>query len=242
MEIQPIGTIQSCFREKFGTPRQPHLAPHTRALLRLDARQAPMECLDGLDQFSHLWLIFGFHLNTNRRQLTKVRPPRLGGERRLGSLATRTPHRPNPLGLSVVRLLSIRHNELSLAEVDLVDGTPIFDIKPYVRSSDCRPQANCGWLENHEFPRLQVQFSPQALLDLEQHQQTGHLPDRFRELVCEVLSQDPRPAHYKAENHSNPQILSTHGVRLYNYNVRFRVEKSLAQVLSVVDETQTPHS
>ncbi|RYZ79837.1 MAG: tRNA (N6-threonylcarbamoyladenosine(37)-N6)-methyltransferase TrmO, partial [Proteobacteria bacterium] len=130
MQLTPIGTLESCYRDKFGTPRQPGLSPEAWSKLKIRADLQPAQALEGLEKFSHVWLIFEFHQNKTARYHAKVHPPRLGGES-MGVFATRSPHRPNPLGLSLVKLVKIEGDCLFFAGADLVDGTPIFDIKPY---------------------------------------------------------------------------------------------------------------
>eukprot|EP00050_Salpingoeca_kvevrii_P012883 m.25426 g.25426 ORF g.25426 m.25426 type:complete len:319 (-) comp4430_c0_seq1:2782-3738(-) len=175
----PVGYARTCFPERRGTPRQGVLAPATRATVAL-SKHVPFVMLDGLEQFSHVWLIFIFHENTNlssrkaaqvrgRSVKAKVAPPQLGG-RRVGLFSTRTPHRPNPVGLSVVRIeaIDLERGELLVSGVDLVDGTPILDIKPYIEPYDSLPDARVPqWIAQPSVPPKPVHFADAARATLE---------------------------------------------------------------------------
>lgn len=214
----PIGIVRSPFREKFGIPRQPGLAPHaiSRLVLRPDCGLAA--CIEGLEGFSHLWLVFVFHGTAAQGWRPTVRPPRLGGNKRQGVFATRSTFRPNPLGLSVVELVGIvegpEGKELLLRGADLLDGTPILDIKPYVPYADAVPDARAGFAP--EAPtRLSVTWSALALAQAQQLKVDADL----RALIEEVLAQDPRPA-YAEGSHDQAR---EYGVWLAHVNVRFCV-------------------
>jgi tRNA (adenine37-N6)-methyltransferase len=161
VKVQPIGILRSCFREKFGTPRQPHLAPGSTAQLTVQPEFLPEHSLDGLEGFSHVWLLAWFHLNTNKGFRPKIHPPRLGGKT-IGIFASRTPHRPSPIALSLARLIKIEGPTLHLAGIDLVDGTPIIDVKPYVPDSDRPRKASRGWTQKLKKRPFGVSFSPEA--------------------------------------------------------------------------------
>lgn len=219
-----IGTLHSPFREKFGIPRQPGLAPHAISRLALLPEYASAECLEGLAGFSHLWLTFVFHATADQGWQPSVRPPRLGGNERRGVFATRSMFRPNPLGLSVVELVEIvdglHGKELLLRGADLLDGTPVLDIKPYVPYADSLPAAHAGFASQAP-ALLPVHWSEQALaaaLSL-------GLSADLRALIDEVLAQDPRPA-YRAAQHDTHD----YGVWLANVNVRFIIDKHGVQV------------
>lgn len=188
--LTPIGIVHSCFKEKFGVPRQPALAPSAQACLELLPPWNNLDALAGLEQVSHLWLQFIFHLSPAPSS-PKVRPPRLGGNQRIGVFASRSPVRPNNLGLSVVRLERIEAQGqrllLWLSGVDLVDGTPVLDIKPYLPYVDAVPDAR-NQLAPAAPPRLPVVFADGL-----------SLPAELRRLVEEVLSQDPRPAYQQPD-------------------------------------------
>lgn len=222
IQFSPIGVIRSCFDERFGVPRQPGLAPDASAELILLPPYDQPDSLRGLETCSHVWLLFLFHANAVREWSPTVRPPRLGGNRRIGVFASRSPFRPNPIGLSVVELAGLidRQGEhgLLLRNHDLVDGTPVLDIKPYIPYSDALPQARppAGFEEPPE--RLSVRFSEQAELDL------STAPAGLRQLVEQVLAQDPRPAY------RGGQEGRLHGVSLAGRNVRWLVRDGVVWV------------
>lgn len=210
-QLTPIGIVHSCFKEKFGVPRQPALAPSAQACLELLPPWNSPDAVAGLDQASHLWLQFIFHLSPAPRS-PKVRPPRLGGNQRIGVFASRSPVRPNGLGLSVVRLQRIEQQGqrllLWLSGVDLVDGTPVLDIKPYLPYVDAVPDAH-NELAPEAPPRLPVVFAPGLSLSAE-----------LRALVQEVLSQDPRPAYQQ------PDPARTYGMLLLDGNLQWRYQRA----------------
>ena len=183
-QLQAIGVLESCFKEKFGTPRQPHLVPGSTARLRVYPRYNPEHSLAGLGEFSHVWLISWFHLNTNKTFHPKIHPPRLKGGK-IGVFASRSPHRPNPLGLSLARLEKVEGDTLYLSGIDLIHGTPILDIKPYLAFSDAAQAPVDGWVPDNAFPELAVVLSPRALKDTE-----GDAP--LRALIAGALRHDPR--------------------------------------------------
>ena len=185
MQIRPIGHIESPYRQKFATPRQPGLVPAARAVLRLDPKLEPEHALRGLEEFSHVWLIFWFHLNTNKLYHPVVHPPRLRG-RTIGVFASRAPHRPNPIGLTAAKLEGVEKDGVLLSGVDLIDGTPILDLKPYVPQYDALPHAHSGWIARKEFSTLDVVFE----LDLE---------PELREVIAQTLSSDPRNPRDRAQ-------------------------------------------
>jgi tRNA-Thr(GGU) m(6)t(6)A37 methyltransferase TsaA len=219
--IEPIGIITTCFPEKFGIPRQPLLAPSAKGVLVLHAPYNHPDCVVGLEKVSHLWLSFIFHKHVDKGWKPKVRPPRLGGNEKMGVFATRSSFRPNHLGLSVVKLdeIVIENQEvcLHLSGIDLVDGTPIVDIKPYV------PYADSVMTAHNDFagqapPLMQVNFSEQARLFCQRYALEKSRP--IQPLVVEVLQQDPKPA-YHATNQSINNIDREYGVALWNCNVRW---------------------
>lgn len=224
-----IGTLHSPFREKFGIPRQPGLAAHALSRLVLLPEYANAECVEGLSGFSHIWLVFLFHATMEQGWQASVRPPRLGGNEHRGIFATRTMFRPNPVGLSAVELVSIQQGEcgteLLLRGADLLDGTPILDIKPYLPYADSITSAKGGYAVDAPllFP---VQWSVQALADIDA---LSILAD-MRLLIDEVLAQDPRPA-YRAQQEDTHE----YGVWLTNMNVRFLVARKVVHVLSVTE-------
>lgn len=189
MELTPIAHIRSDFSEKFGIPRQSGLVEELSATVVFEPEYRDISALQGLDGFSHLWLIWEF--SKVRGWSLTVRPPRLGGNRRMGVFATRSPFRPNPLGLSCVRLREIRRDRalgpvLIVAGADLLDGTPIYDVKPYLPYADCRPDAVGGFAARPKEADLTVECPP-ALLD--------RVPADKRSALLAVLAQDPRPQY-----------------------------------------------
>ncbi|MEQ6884369.1 tRNA (N6-threonylcarbamoyladenosine(37)-N6)-methyltransferase TrmO [Salicola sp. Rm-C-2C1-2] len=197
--ITPIGTVHSCFPDKFGVPRQPSLCPHARGDVVLHPPWNNEEAFRGLENFSHIWITFLFHqIPAAHRPSTLVRPPRLGGNTRVGVFASRSPFRPNRLGLSLVRNQGlIQHNEdlrLAISEIDLVNDTPVLDIKPFLPWCDAPQSATAAWASEPPRPALGVRFSCEAEQQLQQFQ--GEHPE-LRELIREVLSQDPRPAYHQ---------------------------------------------
>lgn len=225
----PIGYLATPFPDRFGIPRQPRLAPHARGQLRLLPPYDRREAVRGLEDFSHVWLSFVFHRNGGEWGPT-VRPPRLGGNRRVGVFASRSPFRPNPLGLSLVELLAIDTSVgvvLTFGGVDLLDGTPVLDIKPYLPFVESEPAARGGFVEGPP-PQLAVDFSTQAVAQLACHERRW--PD-LAALLHEVLAQDPRPAY--ADDR-----LRRYGFRLYDLEIKWRcsgtraVVEEIAPVLS----------
>ena len=189
MELTPIAHIRSDFSEKFGIPRQSGLVEELSATVVFEPEYRDISALQGLDGFSHLWLIWEF--SKVRGWSPTVRPPRLGGNRRMGVFATRSPFRPNPLGLSCVRLREIRRDRalgpvLTVGGADLLDGTPIYDVKPYLPYADCRPDAVGGFAARPKEADLTVECPP-ALLD--------RVPADKRAALLAVLAQDPRPQY-----------------------------------------------
>ncbi len=181
--LRPLGFIQTPFQQKFGTPRQNGLVTRSRGFLTLDPELCPPGCLDDLEGFSHIWLIFGFHKNRPANTNGKVHPPRLNGNK-VGLFASRTPHRPNPVGMSLVKLENVdtERLELQVSGLDLVDGTPVFDIKPYIQAYDAVGDNKEGWVHETDDPQLQVFWeSSQQGLTEEQIQ-----------LIEEVLQRDLR--------------------------------------------------
>lgn len=224
LTMTPIGVIESDYPDKFGIPRQPGLAPAARTHLVLTPPYDDPLAVRGLEAFSHLWLTFVFHLSPERTGpegwTPLVRPPRLGGNAKVGVFASRSTHRPNRLGLSLVELREIdtrRGVRLVLRGADLVDGTPVLDIKPYLPWAEAHPEARAGFAP--EAPtRLPIAFSPAAEAALAERTDSESL----RELITQVLSQDPRPAYHQRT--LGDAEARRYGVRLRDLDVRFRAE------------------
>ena len=222
LTIRPIARIRSDFLEKFTIPRQSGLVRSLRAEVVFEQEYRDMSAVRGLEEFSHLWLIWGFSAVKETRWSPTVRPPRLGGNRRMGVFATRSPFRPNRLGLSCLELLEVRQDQLlgpvlTVGGGDLLDGTPIYDIKPYLPYADCRPEALGGFASCPQGPALQVDI-PQKLLE--------RVPPEKREALLGVLAQDPRPSYQ-----SDPERI--YGAAFGGLEGRFRVSGEGLTVLEV---------
>lgn len=227
--MRPIARIRSDFPTKFGVPRQAGLVAELQATVVFEEEFRDPEALRGIEGFSHLWLIWEFSQTRRERWSPTVRPPRLGGNTRLGVFATRSPFRPNPIGLSCVRLERVeRHPKwgtvLRVSGADLVDGTPILDVKPYVPYADCRPDASEGFTAAGQDYLLDVDFPPPLL---------ERVPEDKREALRGVLAQDPRPSYQRDESR-------VYGFAFGGLEVRFTVEGTTLRVREVVPD-RTKH-
>jgi tRNA-Thr(GGU) m(6)t(6)A37 methyltransferase TsaA len=227
MELQRIGRIESCFGGKFGTPRQPGLCPSAWGRLVLEGDFRCAEALRGIEGFSHVWLIFGFHETVGKGWHPTVRPPRLGGNERVGVFASRSTFRPNGLGLSLVRLEGIEEGKggspaLLLGGLDLIDGTPVYDIKPYLPYAEAVGDAVGGYAA--EAPgRLVVEVGEGARGAFE------GLPERAQRVILEALALDPRPAAGAGAGDEE----RVYGADLCGRNVRFLVRGGICEVVGV---------
>ncbi|WP_020678247.1 tRNA (N6-threonylcarbamoyladenosine(37)-N6)-methyltransferase TrmO [Geopsychrobacter electrodiphilus] len=228
INLKPIGVIHSPYKEKFAVPRQAGLAPSVEAELELLSPYNQEEFFHGLEDFSHIWLIFLFHQNLGRNWHPTVRPPRLGGNKRVGVFASRSPFRPNPIGLSAVELIEIFHKNsglvLRLRGADLVDGTPIIDIKPYLPYSDALSDAK-GAFAKTEPVLINVKFSPEAEIELQRLRPTH---PQLRKTIIEMLAQDPRPA-YRGKGIDT----RSYGVRIYDLNLNWKMDGETALVSAI---------
>lgn len=225
--LEAIGRIESDYPDKFGIPRQPGLAPAARAELVLEGAYADPLAVRGLDAFSHLWLTFVFH-QSPARWAPLVRPPRLGGNAKVGVFASRSTHRPNRLGLSLVELVGIDTRDgvrLRLVGCDLVSGTPVLDIKPYLPWAEARPEARAGFAPEAP-PRVAVGFEAAARAALARRADG----DELSALICQVLAQDPRPAYHRDKGAAE----RLYGVRLRDIDVRFRAADDGFRVVEIV--------
>ncbi len=229
-EFEPIGVIETPFKERFGTPRQPSLVPSSWGILRLRAGLNLFGSLEGLEGFSHAWLVFVFHENQNKMVRAKIHPPRLEGAK-IGLFATRTPHRPNPIGLSAVKIEKVEAGTIYFSGVDLIDGTPILDLKPYLPSSDCLPQATAGWTTSRPERRVTVVFSTNALKDL--RERVAQRAERFQSAIKELLELDPRPVFYRGTIAEPNPYTDIYGFRFDDLNVVYRMSESTAEVLEI---------
>ncbi len=224
-EIKIIARVHSDFPEKFGIPRQSGLVRSLKSTVVFEPEYRSPDALRGLEGFSHLWLVWEFSEARRKDWSPTVRPPRLGGNKRLGVFATRSPFRPNPIGLSAVRLEGVEQHPalgpvLHIAGGDLMDGTPIYDIKPYLPYADCIPQAVGGFADAPPEKRLEVRMDPRQLTAV---------PEDRRQALLEVLACDPRPSYQE-----DPERI--YGMAFAGVNVRFRVEGEVLTVLAVEKE------
>jgi tRNA-Thr(GGU) m(6)t(6)A37 methyltransferase TsaA len=233
--FQQIGHVESCFKERFGTPRQPGIVPLARAQLVI--QKEFMGALEGLESFSHLWVIFVFHQNTNKTVKLKIHPPRLKGEK-IGVFASRSPHRPNPIGLSVVRVLNIEGNIVTVGGVDFIEGTPILDLKPYLVSFDSVSEASQGWLGAKPLEKMPVAFSEESLLKIKSYSQKSkyHSENELKELIKQTLELDPRPNFYKGSPENPDPYMDQYGFCLEDFNVVFKMKDGVAHVIDLIED------
>ena len=226
ISLKPIAIIHSPYKEKFAVPRQPGLVPSAHALLEILPPYNDINAFTGFENFSHLWLMFIFHKNKQSSgwQPT-VRPPRLGGNKRLGVFATRSPNRPNPIGLSLVEFHGVIQKKgklfLQLNNIDLVDGTPIVDIKPYIPYADSKPDATAGFAQTIPEILMEVCFSEVALEKIADNV-------TLKTLIEQVLKQDPRPAYKKGKADSK-----TYAMHLLEFNILWQVKGNTITVEKV---------
>ncbi|MBV4501210.1 tRNA (N6-threonylcarbamoyladenosine(37)-N6)-methyltransferase TrmO [Pseudomonas shirazensis] len=223
--VAPVGIVRSCFKEKFAIPRQPHLAPAARGVLELLPPFDQGDAVAGLEQVSHVWLLFLFHQALEDKPRLKVRPPRLGGNKSMGVFATRATHRPNGIGQSVVRLEGVEPGRLLLSGIDLLDGTPVLDIKPYVPYADCVSDA-INLMASAAPAPISVAWADAALLQAREH--ALRLGEPLVELIEQCLAQDPRPAYQV------PPPERVYGVKFWDVQVRWHYPQlDRIQVLEV---------
>lgn len=225
-EIKVIARIHTDLTSKFGIPRQSGLVEELEGIIVFEPEYRAAEALRGIEEWSHLWLIWQFSENIGEWSPT-VRPPRLGGNERVGVFATRSPFRPNSMGLSCVRLLGAEHTHdrgtvLRVAGADLMDGTPIFDIKPYLPLADCKPEASGGFTDTRQKRRAEAEI-PDELADI--------LPAEKLAALRALLSEDPRPAYQ-----DDPERI--YGFPYAGYEVRFRVEDGKAKVVDITPDKE----
>lgn len=225
MEIRPIAIIKTDFEDKFGIPRQSGRVPQLMGRVVFLPEYRNPDVLRGIEGFSHLWLIFDFSKAHRTEWSATVRPPRLGGNQRIGVFASRSPFRPNPLGLSAVKLVRVEQTETSLelivTGVDLLNDTPIYDIKPYIPYADCHTDATDGYTAETKEYRLEVNF-PEKLL--------SQIPEEKRDAVIGCLAEDPRPSYQE-----DPERI--YKMRFSNFDIHFQVD---GNQLTVVNIQTTP--
>ncbi len=218
--IKPIAYIKTDFKEKFGIPRQSGKAKSSMGRIVFYPEFRNPDALKEIDGFSHLWLIFDFSLSHTEKWQPMVRPPRLGGNKKVGVFASRSPFRPNSLGLSSVKLEKIEKTangiQLIVSGVDLLDNTPIFDIKPYLTFTDCHPKAKCGYAEKEKSHKLKV-LIPKELKSL--------LSNEKLKTLTEILKEDPRPSYQEDGK--------IYGLKFYDFNVKFLVKNNVVTVIKI---------
>lgn len=221
MEIKPIAYIKTDFKEKFGIPRQSGLIENITGEIIFEKEYRHPDALRGIEDYSHLWLIFDFSENHRDEFSPTVRPPRLGGNTRIGVFATRSPFRPNNLGLSCVKFEGIKHDEklgniLVVSGVDLLDNTPIYDIKPYIPYCDCKPQAKGSFGEALKNENIEVIYEDNVFLNVD---------EKTKNSIVEIIKQNPKPA-YKSDEKEYKFLFSS-------YEICFVVTENKAKILNI---------
>ncbi len=227
--FEPIGHIHSCFKEKFGIPRQPGLVREATAILEMAPEYGKIEAFRGLTNFSHIWLLFVFHGTLGQGWKPTVRPPRLGGNVRVGVFASRSPFRPNAIGQSVLELIEVQsvkgRIQLLLGGIDLLDGTPVLDIKPYLPYVDAISEAENGYAPSRPEIRWPVYFTSESEQSCRQAELDLH--PGLKALIADLLSLDPRPRY---RDNKKPQ---NYGMRLWDLNIKFRFRDGKIEVTSI---------
>lgn len=223
MEIHPIGYFHSPLKSKFGIPRQSGLVSELTGKIILEPPYRQAEAVRGLEDFDYLWLVWEFSANRHAADSLTVRPPRLGGNRRMGVFATRSPFRPNPLGLSCVRIDRVEYDAhlgpvIHVKGADLMDGTPIYDIKPYVAYADAHPEARSGFVDQTAWQPLTVEI-PESL--------ASRIPADMLEALKATLAQDPRPQYHDDADR-------VYGMPFLDFDVRFKVAETMLTVVDIV--------
>lgn len=221
--IKTIAHMKSDFPTKFGIPRQSGLVNELESVIVFEPEFRNPDALRGIEGYSHLWLIWQFSEAVRPDWSPTVRPPRLGGNTRMGVFATRSPFRPNALGLSCVKLLGLEETEsfgtvIHVAGADLMDGTPIFDIKPYIPYGDCHPEATGGFTDTAEDFLLNVVFPDEFLTKL---------PESKRQAAIGILSHDPRPSYQRSPNR-------VYGLQFAGFDIHFQVDSNILKVVDVL--------
>lgn len=228
--LTPIGTVHSCFTEKFGVPRQPGIVAEAVGHIELIPPYNRAEAVRELEGFSHIWVIFLFDRSTRGEWKPTVRPPRLGGNKKIGVFASRSNFRPNPVGLSVVRLLSVSEEKgkifIHVKGLDILDGTPVLDIKPYIPYVDAVSDATGGFADHKPEPKLSVSFSPEAEQALARLSETAY--PNLKGIITGVVEQDPRPAYYDARKKD-----ASFGFCLWDLNIRWCAEGTHATITEI---------
>ncbi|MBT9310631.1 tRNA (N6-threonylcarbamoyladenosine(37)-N6)-methyltransferase TrmO [Leptothoe kymatousa] len=229
----PIAHIQSCYPDRFGIPRQAGLVKSAYADIVFEATEENKLALRGIEEFSHLWILFFFHGQTYRKFKPLVRPPRLGGNKSVGVYATRSPNRPNPIGMSAVQLLGVVEQQktmrLQVQGGDFLDGTPVIDVKPYIPYADALSDASSAWA-NYQEPSLPVHWSAAAEAVLLADGADG-AAERLRCLIGETIAQDPRPGYERGKDGKPGQRWH---MQINNYSVFWTVYNNIAEVIELI--------
>lgn len=229
-EISPIARIRTGFSSKFGIPRQSGIVSELSGRIVFEKQYSGADWTRGLEGFSHIWVLWMFSENTNEKIGATVRPPKLGGNIRMGVFATRSPYRPNFIGMSVLQLSKIEHNEklgtvLHVKGADMVDGTPVIDIKPYLPLADRIDNATEGFSSDTSFEKIGVTLKVEISEDL-----INRFPEEHRKELIGILSQDPRPAYISDGNRE-------YSFEFYGYNIKFTVSDGVVNVSNIVKNT-----
>jgi tRNA (adenine37-N6)-methyltransferase len=221
MNLKAIGIFQSCYQDRFGAPRQPGLVPAALGKILIYPEFQPQVSLQGLADFSHVWVLFHFHKNNvDTRFHAKVHPPRLDGEA-VGVFATRSPHRPNSIGLSLLEIIGVENDGIVVKGTDLINETPVFDIKPYLPEVEAKPDAKSGWCKEVTNSFCEIVWDEESLRHIETWSKSGGHVNLFS-LIDETLKLDPRPNLYKGYEGKESPYRSTHAVRFYDGDVHFQ--------------------
>lgn len=221
-KIEPVAYIRTDFKEKFGVPRQSGRVEELTGKIIFEKKYRNSDALKGIEEFSHLWLIFGFSKVEMDEWSPTIRPPRLGGNKRVGVFASRSPFRPNKIGLSSVKLLKVENekengNVIIVSGVDMVDMTPIYDIKPYIKYTDCHTDAVCSYADENFSHKLDVEFD-EKILDI--------IPCDKRKAVIACIEDDPRPSYQ-----SNSERI--YNMEFLNFDIHFKVDGKTARIIGV---------
>lgn len=226
LHFDVVGVIESPYKEKFATPRQPNLVQDAHARIKIQPAYNKLEAFYGLESFSHIWLMFLFNQTADKGWKPLVRPPRLGGNNKLGVFATRSTFRPNPVGLSAVKLESISQENnqiyINVSGIDLIDNTPIIDIKPYITYSDSIPNATSSYAQDKQkgFDKVEIAPEIEAILEQDIHSLN---------FIKQTLIQDPRPAYKR-----NKPDEKVYGSELGAYNVKWQVKENTCYIINLV--------
>lgn len=237
-EFSAIAEMRTPFKDRFGVPRQPGLAQEAKGVIKFYEDPNLKTALKTLEQFSHLWIVFVFHDHGGKDWKPSIRPPRLGGKEKVGVLASRSPHRPNPIGISVVDIQKIVLEatggpEIHVGGVDLIDGTPVLDVKPYIPYADSVPNANAGWAEA-PIPKYSLDFSELALQQLGQLDPQGER--KLKNLIQDVVELDPRPAFQKRKNPigESASVGLKYGIDILEFDVKYEITPTGILVTAII--------